>query len=133
MPNGAGIKQINEKEYIAGGNHIFLIQNNIILSNPVGPQTIEMAKLYYQVTQKLLKLVNGQINILIDLNNSGKSSSEVRSFWNKVGTQKEYNKIAFFGLHPVARVIASFEIGINGSKNMQFFKTEEQAIEWLQK
>jgi hypothetical protein len=36
-------------------------------------------------------------------------------------------RIACFGLSPVAKIIASFVMGISGNKNYRFFKTEEEA------
>jgi hypothetical protein len=40
-------------------------------------------------------------------------------------------KTAFFGMHPVARVIASFVMGVSPNKMMRFFKTKEDALIWL--
>jgi len=40
-------------------------------------------------------------------------------------------KVALFGLNPVARVIASFVMGVTRKKDMRFFKTREEALAWL--
>jgi hypothetical protein len=40
-------------------------------------------------------------------------------------------KMAYFGMHPVARVIASFMMGVTRKQNMRFFKTREEALAWL--
>ena len=40
-------------------------------------------------------------------------------------------KIAIFGLNPVARVIASFIMGVAKKKDQRFFKTKEEALAWL--
>ena len=42
-------------------------------------------------------------------------------------------KIAFIGMNPVSRVLASFFMGITKKREMQFFKTKEDALTWLEK
>ena len=44
---------------------------------------------------------------------------------------EKIGKVALFGLHPVARVIAAFIMGITRKKDMRFFKSKEEALAWL--
>ena len=44
---------------------------------------------------------------------------------------EQNEKIALFGIHPVARVIASFVMGATKKKDIRFFKSREEAFLWL--
>ena len=71
-------------------------------------------------------------NSLDDINKTGKVSSEARRIFRELTEDDEIGggKGAIFGLHPVARVIASFFIGSH-NKNQRFFKAREEAMVWL--
>ena len=71
------------------------------------------------------------MNVFIDLNKAGKGSPEARKIWKKLTENEKTGRVAFFGLHPVARVLASFTMGVSKNKDMRFFKTREEALEWL--
>jgi hypothetical protein len=58
-------------------------------------------------------------------------SAKARRF-GKTGFEKEETgKVALIGMHPVARVLASFVIGMTRKEDLRFFKTEEEALAWL--
>jgi len=40
-------------------------------------------------------------------------------------------KVAMIGMHPVARMIMSFVMGITQKKDICVFKTKEDALKWL--
>ena len=44
---------------------------------------------------------------------------------------EKIGKVALFGLHPVARVIASFVMGVTKKEDMRFFRTKEEALAWI--
>ena len=45
---------------------------------------------------------------------------------------KKLYMVAAFGLHPVARIVATFGMGAEVTRGRyRFFKTEEQALTWL--
>ena len=70
-------------------------------------------------------------NIFIDNNKSGKISSKARKIFHELDSRETTGKVAIFGLHPVARVLASFYIGMSGNRKMQFFNSKERALNWL--
>ena len=74
--------------------------------------------------------VEGKVNTLIDLNKAGKTSTAARKKQKEISEHEKVGKVALFGLGPVAKVIASFFMGISMKKDMQFFKTREEASEW---
>lgn len=127
------INQVGENEYWIGKNKTVFIDQKIIHITVVGEQTTEMALLHTELDHKLFSLVDGKINYLVDLNKSGKNSPEARSMWKQLCDNDKVNKVAVYGLHPVAKIIASFVIGFNLKMKQQFFKTEEQARVWLAK
>ncbi|NQU51611.1 MAG: STAS/SEC14 domain-containing protein [Bacteroidetes bacterium] len=76
-------------------------------------------------------MVDGKINYLVDNNKCGKNSPEANSMYRQLCYNEKINKVAVYGLHPVARIIASFVIGLDPKGKQRFFKTEEQARLWL--
>jgi hypothetical protein len=125
------IKRISEKEFWIGENKASLIEKNIIYVIAVGEVTTELAIAQIEVHNKLEALVDGPVNYLIDLNNAGKSSPEARKIWEQIGENAKKSKLALFGLNSVARMLASFVMGISGKSNQRFFKTKEEALRWL--
>jgi hypothetical protein len=131
MSESIEIRQVSEKEIWVGENKASLIEKNIIYIIAVGEVTTELAIAQVESLNKLEALVDGPVNYLIDLNNAGKSSPEARKIWEQIGNDEKTNKVAIFGLHPVARMLASFVMGISGKSNKRFLKTHEEALRWL--
>ena len=125
------IKRISEKEFWIGENKASLIEKNIIYVIAVGEVTTELAIAQVEVHNKLEALVDGPVNYLIDLSDGGKSSPEARKIWEQIGENVKKSKLAFFGLNSVARMLASFVMGISGKSNQRFFKTKAEALRWL--
>ena len=74
---------------------------------------------------------HGKANLCIDLNKAGMPSSGARKIGRKAFENEKVGKIAIFGLHPVARIIASFVMGVTRKEDLRFFKTKEEALAWL--
>ena len=125
------IVQISEKEFIVGGNRSSIIGDNIIHVVASGEQTSELARLQFEMDSKLASLIDGKVNYLIDLNKAGKNSPEARSTWAKITENENTNKVAIYGLNPVARVLASFVMGVTKKKDFRFFMTKEDALNWI--
>lgn len=126
------IKQINESEFWIGECKYQIIKNNILFILVVGDiidKTI-IAK-HKEITLKLMKKINGPINVLIDVNKAGSQSSFARKTWQELSKQEGTEKVAFFGLNSVAKILASFVMGIVTNKEMRFFNTREEAFTWL--
>ena len=51
-----------------------------------------------------------------------------RKVFQELAEHKKQGKNAFYGMHPVARVLAAFFMGMSKKKDMGFFKTKEQAV-----
>ncbi|MFC1586455.1 STAS/SEC14 domain-containing protein, partial [Fibrobacterota bacterium] len=79
----------------------------------------------------LRNMAEEKAHFLIDLNEGGKTTSEARTVFKEFTEQHVDGKLAFFGMHPVAKILASFFMGLIRKKNMKFFKTEEDALAWI--
>jgi len=134
MSKSMEIKQVSEKEMWIGENKTFFLSDlNIIHVVARGEQTTEIAVLQKELNSKLIASNKGKkISYLVDLNKCGKNSPEARQIWNQLSESEKTNKVALLGLHPVARVIANFSMGASKRNNQRFFKTQEEAMAWLQ-
>lgn len=127
------IQQNGENEFLIGENRAIINGENLVHIVAVGEQTDEMANLQKELLLRLVTLVPGKMNILVDLNKSGKNSPYAREMWNKMDAHEKINKVAVFGMTPVSRVIASFVLSFSKNSNQRFFKTKEEAMIWLNK
>ena len=125
------IKYINDKELVIGKNRCIVLNDNIIFITAIDEQTDEIACLHEKGIAKLKEHIKGNVSFLIDLNLAGKSTPEARKIWNKLSEDRGTNKVALYGMHPVARVLASFVMTITNKNEMDFFKTKEAALAWL--
>ena len=124
--------QKSDFEYWIGENKTML-EDNIIYVEAVGDQNLQIAKLHLIGIRRMKNFIRGKISFLIDLNQCGKNSPEARKIWRNFSEEKDTHKVAMFGIHPVAMVIASFVISITKKNEMRFFRTKEDALEWIKK
>ena len=125
-------RQVSEKEYLVGETKAMLLDDHIIKIEIVGPQPTEVAYAVYNATRQLEKLVQGKVSYLIDLNRAGKNSPEASRLWRRAAEEDKIHKVAQFGLHPVAKVLASFVNNLNSANhNIRFFSTMEEGLEWI--
>ena len=120
-----------EREIWVGGNRVYLGEDNILRLTILGEVDEETEIGINEACYKLMNMVEGKVNTFIDLNKAGKTSPRARKRQKEISEHEKVGKIVFFGLHPVARVVAAFLMGISRKKDMRFFKTEEEALAWL--
>ena len=120
-----------EREIWVGGNRVYLGKDNIERITIVGDVDEETEIGINEASYKLREMVEGNVHALIDLNRAGKTSPGARKRQKEISEHETTGKVALFGLHPVARVIASFTMGLSKNQDMRFFKTEEEALAWL--
>lgn len=120
-----------ENEIWIGKSRLYLDEDNIIYSNFVGDIDAKIATEIGEATLKLSNLVDEKVNIFNDINETKMASSEARKILQKYIMNETVGKVAIFGLHPVARVLASFFLGVTKKRDVRYFKTKEQAIKWL--
>lgn len=123
--------QEKEREIRAGENRIYLGEDNILYFINVGEIDEKTAQEGVEAMAKAASMGEGTVNYFIDLNKAGKTTPEARRILKEYTEKYVKGKLAFWGLHPVARVLASFFMGITRKENMRFFKTKEEALAWL--
>ncbi len=122
------------KEYYINDNKIIIHEGLYIVYHVIasGEQTAEIAKSHTKLVTNILNNTQKEIQFLIDLNKCGKNSPQARDTWRTLSSEKRVNKVAIFGLHPVAKMLASFVMGkISKIDYYRFFSTEEDAWKWL--
>jgi hypothetical protein len=125
-------KEKNREIHI-GEHRLYLAEDNILHITVVGEQDEKTALAMKEAVAKFTGMVEGKINIFADNNKAGKASPAARKLFNELMDLKEFGKIAIFGAHPVARVLATFVIGISRKKDVRFFSSREKALAWLRK
>ena len=127
------IKQVSDREIWVGESRFYLGEDNILYETLVGKQDLETVIAIQEASDKLRSLVEGKINVLADLNKTGQPTPQARKAGKERLEKEGYGKVALFGMHPVARVLASFIMGVTKKEDMRFFKTKEDALAWLKK
>ena len=125
------IKQVSEREIWVGDHRFYLGEDNIIYCTTVGEIDDEIAIKFDEATLKLMNMVEGKANLFIDLSRTGVATSKSRKMGKRMFENEKIGKIAMFGMHPVARVVASFVMGVTNKEDMHFFKSKEDALSWL--
>jgi hypothetical protein len=112
-------------------NRLYLDEDNILHVIRVGVVDKEAAIEIASSALKLVELVDGKVKILTDLNRAGGSSSGARKVYQEMLEHVKLDRLALCGLHPVARVIASFTMGVTKKRTVRFFTTKAEALAWL--
>ncbi len=120
------------QEYYVDRHHYCLTDDYIICVTLNGEVDYEQALRCKAVSTKLHTMFEGPKRVLVDLNKAGKQSAEARKvFAELTDLGARPVKVALWGLHPVARIIASFFAGITDNKKSKFFSDKEKALSWL--
>ena len=120
-----------DREIWVGESRTYLGEDNILYTTVVGEVDENAAIAIREGHLKFMNMVEGKVNSLIDLNKAGKQPPKARKIGIEMFEHERIGKVALFGLHPVARVIASFVMGVTRKKDIRFFKTREEALAWI--
>jgi phage pi2 protein 07 len=112
-----------------GGNKIWY-KNDIVHYLMPSPVDETEALLLRDEGVNLIEKENASF-VLIDLKQSTQFSSEARKIWVKFLQNPKIKKTAIFGGNVFVRTLASFVIAASQKKNIKFFITEEEAMEWI--
>ncbi|MCP4677589.1 MAG: hypothetical protein GY854_19155 [Deltaproteobacteria bacterium] len=124
--------RVSERAIRVGENRIFLTDDmKVICYVNIGDIDEEIARSFKRSHRELLKLFEGKVNVLVDLNKAGKTTSRSRKVLDELVDNDRSYKLACFGAHPVAKIIASFFLKMSNKKDTRFFKNEEEALSWF--
>lgn len=120
-----------DTEIWIGTNRLYVDDDNILHVTSVGDidekVTAAIEKLYRELMEVMVN-----VRMLIDLNQAGKACPAARKLFAQMAKDKKIKKVASFGLHPVARVVATFGMGVVYRRGFaKFFTTEQDALKWL--
>lgn len=125
------IKKITENEIWLNENH-FLLSDYTLCFTRRGDIDIIMARSILETINNLANTKKNKINLCIDIEYSGKTSSEARKIFKRYISKDNINKIAIVGTHSVAKIVASFFIGFfSKNREIKFFKSKEEAFLWF--
>jgi len=123
---------VEEKETEAWiGKSRMVLSDDILFVQGVGDIDDEMALEIKDTANKFLDMVDGKLNILMDMDKAGKPSPKARKSYMELSEDERIGKVALYGIHPVAKVLASFVIGVTKKKDVRFFSSKEEALAWL--
>ncbi len=126
------VKHVSDREIWVGENRLYLGEDGILHITSVGMKGDKIAIAIRDIYIKMVNMGEGKVDLLIDANKSGQPSSKARKILQQGMLEHESTgKVAIFGAHQVARVIASFVMGFSKNKDWRFFKTQEEALTWL--
>jgi hypothetical protein len=131
MKEKVEVKEVSEREIWVGENRLYLGEDNIIYITNVGEINEKTAVAIEDAVIKLTTMVERNVSTLTDLNKAGKMTPKARKVFQEFVGQGEHGKAALFGMHPVARVLASFFMGVTRKRDIRFFKKKEEALSWL--
>ncbi len=122
-----------DREIHVGESTVCLHEDNILHATIVGDCDEETAIGIRNAGNTLTCLVEGPVNVLVNFDRAGEASRAARRIFEEMTKHEKTGAVAFVGFHPVARVLASFFMGMLRGQHMRFFKTEEEALDWLGK
>jgi hypothetical protein len=125
-------KTNTDREVWIGENRLYLGQDDILYCTFVGDVDEECVKKSAETAYDFAKKIKGKLNVLVDLNKSGMLTSIARKSAKKYYEDKRIGKIAMHGVNAVARVVATFIMGFSKKPDIRFFKSQEEALAWLQ-
>ena len=125
----------NNREIWAGENRFYLGEDGImyveLVGEYVGEYDLHETLALKNAFLELLGLAEGKVNILVNNSSSKKPSKEGRKVLAEMIDDKRCGKIAVLGLNPISRLIASFVLGGAKNKDVNIFKTKDDALMWL--
>lgn len=119
------------REIWVGKNKLYLGEDNVLYVSLVGDINEKAVQTLEKASFEIRSGVKEQVNVLVDLNKIGKPTPKARKKGQDILKKEGFGKIAFFGIHPVAQVIASFFMGATQKKDILSFKNKEKALKWI--
>jgi len=113
------------------GDNTYTIEGNLMHIITHGHLTYELAVEIKDFCLTQAGKMEKKCNYLVDLSDCGKNDPAARNIWKEISSDASTNKVATFGMNPVARVIANFVIGTYEGVNVRFFKNEQDALAWI--
>ena len=118
------IKQVSEREISVGENRFYLGEDNILYGTVGGEVDDEVGIALVETINKLKKIVEGKMDVLIDANRASKPSQKTKERIRKNFEGEGIGKVAIFGMNPVVRVYSIFCYGYHEKGRFSFFQVK---------
>ena len=105
--------------------------DNVIRITVLAPVPTEEAQRIEALTVGYLDRGEAEY-LLIEINKFIEHSSAARKIWIALLSHPKIKKAAMYGRNLAMKTIATFVITATGRDNARFFKTEAEAMAWLQ-
>ena len=122
----AEVRQVSEREIWVGESRFCLGEDDILYETIVGKQDEKTVIAALEYHNKFKNMVEGKMKMLLDINKAGQVSSGARKIGKETFEDEKVGKVTFVGLHPVARVIASFVMGVTRKRDLRFFQDKRR-------
>ena len=116
-----------------GENILELRQDNILYVTLVGVLDEKIATSIIQALPGFYNTVPWKVGCLIDFSKSGEISTEAKKLFINLAKDGKIGKVAVIGLGFLARAAAWVFIRTLPKKEISIFKTEGEALSWLNK
>lgn len=120
----------NNEIWVENKMKFFIDQDTILNVMVFGDIDAKTALAAKHIIQELTFNLTWKPKFLVNLNEAGRQSPEARKTWDEISEEKNA-AVALFGMHYVAKVIATFFMKFSRTKNTRFFNTKEDALNWL--
>ncbi len=122
----------NSRTVMVGDCTIHLGDDDVFYITIIGEVDEEIAIRFMNTFEEIYKKFGKKKRcVFVDNNNAGKISSKARKVFSKLEYEENTDKVAIFGLHAVAKVLATFFMGITQKREIRFFNNKEEALLWL--
>jgi len=102
-----------DREVWVRESRLYLGEDNIGYVTLIGEVDEKTANTFIDAILKMMNMTEGTVNFLVDVNKTGKLSTEARGVFKEMSEHEKTGKVAVFGMHPVAKVLAFFVMGIS--------------------
>jgi hypothetical protein len=117
-------------DILVHGNRIFVTDGIVnIISH--GDKDITVAQALVEKVKALFSQDSGLHSIIIDAGDEGKIRKGVKRIMQNELLKVYGDRIAIHGVNPIMRFLAPIILKIKMSKDIQIFKTREDAVEWV--
>lgn len=125
------IKYISEKEIYIDDAHMLIGDDDIMYITSGYNHTQKQAETISKTIINILDKRNLSIKMFLNISCGNKPETPARRVFYELLKHQKIEKIAVYGATSFNRIIASFIVGVVGTRNINFFKEKEEAMNWL--
>ncbi|MFC2003320.1 STAS/SEC14 domain-containing protein [Chloroflexota bacterium] len=110
---------------------LYLGEDNILRETFAGRMDGAQIEELREAAIKLRNMVDGKVNMLISIDKVEMIAPKVIEFAKATLADAKVGKVALIGKNPLAPILIAPFMGTTRKSDVAFFKTEEEAMQWL--